>query len=112
MQRLNAHSLGALIALFERAVGFYGELVNVNAYHQPGVEAGKKAAAALLDLQSRLEMVMADQREHTLVELQSKLDLETAEPLYWILRHLCANRRHISAQGDWGNPESLVFIHD
>ena len=112
MQHLNAHSLGALIALFERAVGFYGELVNVNAYHQPGVEAGKKAAAALLDLQSRLEMVMADQREHTLVELQTKLELETAEPLYWILRHLCANRRHISAQGDWGNPESLIFIHD
>ena len=112
MQRLNAHSLGALIALFERAVGFYGELVNVNAYHQPGVEAGKKAAAALLDLQSRLEMVMADQREHTLAELQDKLALETAEPLYWILRHLCANRRHISAKGDWGQPESLVFIHD
>ena len=34
-----------LIALFERAVGFYAGLVNINAYHQPGVEAGKKAAA-------------------------------------------------------------------
>ena len=33
-----------LIALFERAVGFYASLINVNAYHQPGVEAGKKAA--------------------------------------------------------------------
>ncbi|HEX5175782.1 MAG TPA: glucose-6-phosphate isomerase, partial [Chthoniobacteraceae bacterium] len=28
--------VGALIALYERAVGFYGSLVNVNAYHQPG----------------------------------------------------------------------------
>jgi glucose-6-phosphate isomerase len=38
MRRFDARRLGALIALFERAVGFYGELVNVNAYHQPGVE--------------------------------------------------------------------------
>ncbi|MFZ9317553.1 MAG: glucose-6-phosphate isomerase [Vulcanococcus sp.] len=112
LQRLNAHSLGALIALFERAVGLYGELVNVNAYHQPGVEAGKKAAAALLDLQSNLEQVMADQREHTLLDLQQKMGLESPEPLYWILRHLCANRRHIDARGDWGQPETLVFIHD
>ncbi len=33
-----------MIALYERAVGFYATLVNINAYHQPGVEAGKKAA--------------------------------------------------------------------
>jgi glucose-6-phosphate isomerase len=26
-----------LIALYERAVGFYATLVDVNAYHQPGV---------------------------------------------------------------------------
>jgi glucose-6-phosphate isomerase len=37
----DAFSIGALIALYERAVGFYGSLVNINAYHQPGVEAGK-----------------------------------------------------------------------
>ena len=112
MQRLNEHSLGALIALFERAVGLYGELVNVNAYHQPGVEAGKKAAAALLDLQVRLEQCMADKREHTLAELQELMGLESPDPLYWILRHLCANRRHIDARGDWGRPDSLVFLHD
>src|SRR5438034_8783044 len=47
----NAFNIGALIALYERAVGFYGTLVNVNAYHQPGVEAGKKAATRLLQLQ-------------------------------------------------------------
>jgi glucose-6-phosphate isomerase len=62
MQKLDARSLGALIALFERAVGYYGELVNINAYHQPGVEAGKKAAAALLDLQARLEQAMGHKR--------------------------------------------------
>ena len=112
MQKLDARSLGALIALFERAVGYYGELVNVNAYHQPGVEAGKKAAAALLDLQSRLEQAMGQKRDHTLAELQQLMGLPSPEPLYWILRHLCANRRQITARGDWGKPESLVFTHD
>jgi glucose-6-phosphate isomerase len=40
--------VGGLIALFERAVGLYASLVGINAYHQPGVEAGKKAASAIL----------------------------------------------------------------
>src|SRR5258705_311182 len=44
-------TVGMLIALYERAVGFYATLVNVNAYHQPGVEAGKKAGASLVRLQ-------------------------------------------------------------
>jgi glucose-6-phosphate isomerase len=52
-------SVGALIALFERAVGIYADLVNINAYHQPGVEAGKKAAGQVLDLQLRLLTAMA-----------------------------------------------------
>ena len=41
--RVDAFQVGALIALYEHAVGFYGSLVRVNAYHQPGVEAGKKS---------------------------------------------------------------------
>src|SRR5207247_7598072 len=48
----NAFNIGALIALYERAVGFYGSLVNVNAYHQPGVDAGKKATALLLEFEA------------------------------------------------------------
>lgn len=38
----------------ERAVGLYAERLNLNAYHQPGVEAGKKAAAQALALQAQL----------------------------------------------------------
>ena len=44
------HTVGQLIGLFERAVSFYASLVHINAYHQPGVEAGKKAAGVFLDL--------------------------------------------------------------
>src|SRR5436309_4667084 len=50
---VNPSTVGALIALYERAVGFYGSLINVNAYDQPGVEAGKKAATRLLQLQKQ-----------------------------------------------------------
>ncbi len=51
---LDAHAMGAVIALFERAVGFYGSMLNINAYHQPGVEAGKRAARDLLALSRRI----------------------------------------------------------
>src|SRR4030095_16260483 len=50
---VDAQTVGKLIALYERAVGFYASLINVNAYHQPGVEAGRKAAAPVIDLQQR-----------------------------------------------------------
>jgi glucose-6-phosphate isomerase len=53
LPNVNARTVGSLIALFERAVGFYAVLVNINAYHQPGVEAGKKAAEAFMDFMSQ-----------------------------------------------------------
>jgi glucose-6-phosphate isomerase len=107
----NERSLGALVALFERAVGLYAELVDVNAYDQPGVEAGKKAAASILELQSQLEALLADGQPRTLSQLQEQLQLPSPEPLFWILRHLCANSRGFSATGDWGRPAELVFRH-
>lgn len=44
LPEVNEYYLGALVALFERAVSFYASFVKINAYDQPGVEAGKKAA--------------------------------------------------------------------
>lgn len=52
VERVDARTLGALIALYERAVGFYATWSGINAYHQPGVEAGKKAAAQVLEWQA------------------------------------------------------------
>jgi glucose-6-phosphate isomerase len=51
---MGPRTVGQLIALYERAVGFYASLVNINAYHQPGVEAGKKAAGEVLALQASM----------------------------------------------------------
>ena len=101
--------LGALIALFERAVGLYAELVNINAYDQPGVEAGKKAAAAILDLQGRLESALADGQPRSLGQLAAELGCDSPEPLFWILRHRCANHADLAVEGSWGDPAGLVF---
>ena len=109
LERFDERSLGALIALFERAVGLYGELINVNAYHQPGVEAGKKAAAEILSLQERLEHTLSGGQSRGLHDLQQALQLESPEPLFWILRHLCFNGRGYQASGNWGDPQSLRF---
>jgi glucose-6-phosphate isomerase len=99
--------LGALVALFERAVGLYAELVDVNAYDQPGVEAGKLAAAAVLDLQGRIEALLADGQSRSLDELAKELGTDSPEPVFWILRHLCANDAAYAVQGSWGQPASL-----
>jgi glucose-6-phosphate isomerase len=50
----SAMTVGMLIALFERAVGFYASLININAYHQPRVEAGKKAAGKVIEIQKKV----------------------------------------------------------
>jgi glucose-6-phosphate isomerase len=90
--RLDAASLGGLIALFERAVGFYAALVGINAYHQPGVEAGKKAAGALLALQERVIAAMLRWPGLTgAEEVAAELGADV-EAVYHLLVHLAANR--------------------
>lgn len=42
-------SVGALVMLYEIATAYMGELLGINAFDQPGVEAGKKIAKALLE---------------------------------------------------------------
>lgn len=107
--QVNARTVGALIALYERAVGFYGSLVNVNAYHQPGVEAGKKAAAAILDLQKQvLEVLQKEKTTLSLEEIAQKAGTpDQVEAIYKILRHLHANQRGVVLHGDFAQPNSL-----
>ena len=97
VERADAFSIGVLIALFERAVGFYGSLVNVNAYHQPGVEAGKKAAAGVLALQRKLLARLATDREARTAEGWAEAigEPEAAEDVHHLLVHLSANGRGV-----------------
>jgi len=99
-----------LIALYERAVGLYAFLVNVNAYHQPGVEAGKKAAASILNLQRQvLETLKNAAQPLELAMLAEKAGAaDEIETVYKIVRHLAANQRGVSMQGDRAKPSSLL----
>jgi glucose-6-phosphate isomerase len=99
----SARSVGMLIALYERTVGLYAQLVGVNAYHQPGVEAGKKAAAAILTLQGK---ILADLREKT-GEFRTAQRIATSagapddtEAVFKVLEHLAANPDHAVARRD------------
>ncbi|MEA5619719.1 glucose-6-phosphate isomerase [Cronbergia sp. UHCC 0137] len=108
--QVNARTVGALIALYERAVGLYASLVNVNAYHQPGVEAGKKAAAVILDLQKRvLEVLQTEKKALSITEVADKAGAANdVEAIYKILRHLHANHRGVVFTGDLAKPGSLT----
>ena len=72
VKNLNASTIGVLIALFERAVGYYANLVNINAYHQPGVEAGKKAAGAVIELQLEVLKYLQEKKGHALTHFRSQ----------------------------------------
>jgi glucose-6-phosphate isomerase len=87
---VNAFYVGALVALYERAVGFYAALVNINAYHQPGVEAGKKAATRVLELQASVRKVLDAGSGKTPDEIARELDADP-EDVFHPLRHLAAN---------------------
>ena len=91
---VSPHTVGMLIALYERAVGLYASLVNINAYHQPGVEAGKKAAASVLALQSKLVAALAARGAAGGTVEQLAADAgspDEAETAFKILEHLAAN---------------------
>jgi glucose-6-phosphate isomerase len=92
IQDVSPFSLGVLIALFERTVGFYASLVDINAYHQPGVEAGKKAAGAVIALQLRiLELLKQRQTALTVAQIAAALGSHDLETIFKICEHLSAN---------------------
>jgi glucose-6-phosphate isomerase len=95
---VNAFNVGALIALYERAVGFYASIVNINAYHQPGVEAGKKAATRVLQLQKRVAESLNVGPEKTAEEIARSLEADP-EDVFHILQHLAANDPAIRVTG-------------
>src|SRR5205809_757485 len=92
--RVDPFNIGVLIALYERAVGFYASLVNINAYDQPGVEAGKKAATKLLQLQKQVREKLAAGSGKTAEEIARSIDADP-EDVFHVLRHLASNDPHI-----------------
>jgi len=103
IRSLDAAHVGLLIALFERAVGLYASLVNVNAYHQPGVEAGKRAASEVLSMQA---LIINRLRERggdplTACELATEIGAGVdTEKVFLICQHLAATRGDIYCEAE------------
>lgn len=92
---LDSNTVGMLIALFERAVGFYASLVNINAYHQPGVEAGKKAAEKVVKIQRKVIGFLKSNlnQPFNAFEISKAIDQEDEiETVFKIIEHLAANK--------------------
>ena len=89
---VSARTIGILIGLYERVVGFYASLVGINAYHQPGVEAGKKAAGGVIALKLKLDAALksAAGKAQTAEALAAQVGGD-AELTFKILEHLAAN---------------------
>ncbi|MDX2187844.1 MAG: glucose-6-phosphate isomerase [Opitutaceae bacterium] len=89
---VSPYSIGMLIALYERAVGLYAFLVGINAYHQPGVEAGKKAAGGVIALKLKLAEALkaGGGLPLTAEELAANAGGD-AELAFKILEHMAAN---------------------
>lgn len=94
-------TIGKLIALYDRTVGFYASLVNINAYHQPGVEAGKKAASRILEIKSKILQVLDNGKAMTADEIASEIKLENEQEIVFkLLLHLESNSQwSVSSQG-------------
>lgn len=94
IDQVDAFHVGMLIALYERAVGLYATLTNLNAYHQPGVESGKKAAATVLQLQSLVFEYLAKNKgsEFTAEQIAAALERPAmGDVIFKLCQHLAAN---------------------
>ena len=91
---VNPVTIGVLIALYERAVGLYASLIGINAYHQPGVESGKKAATKILKIQQQILRALTERRKQsfTVDQIASMIpDQNEQEHVFKILERLSAN---------------------
>ena len=112
VDQVDARSIGQLIALFERAVGLYANLLNINAYHQPGVEAGKRAAGdALKVLRAATQSLASSPGQwKTVRTLTREIGLVgTEETVFKICLRLTRNGRLECAPHD--DPAEAKFRH-
>ena len=106
---LSSSSMGALVALFERALGLYAELINMNAYHQPGVD--KSVAAPVTNLQA---LVIAQLRRNpapqTAQEIASSIGQEDeVETVYKLLERLARDPKREVTMSDAPVPFTEKF---
>jgi glucose-6-phosphate isomerase len=94
LREVSPFTVGMLVALFERAVGLYASLININAYHQPGVQAGKLAADEVLKLQEKILTWLqkrAGKAQKLAVIAEGIKAAGEMETVFKICEHLAAN---------------------
>ena len=103
-------NLGALIALYERAVAIYAELIHINAFHQPGVQAYKLAAKGSLAVREKLFAALSGtSAAGTAAELAAQAGLadQVAEVAGWLDRAAAnpaeyqVERKYSAQASDW-----------
>ena len=104
---ISVFELGQIIALYERAVAVYAEFININAFHQPGVQAYKLAAKAALALRESVLKSLAENPDFTgsAAEFAAKADLAGQEiEIAGILDRAAVNGEYVTrcnSNGNW-----------
>jgi glucose-6-phosphate isomerase len=113
---ITVFELGQIIALYERAVAIYAEFININAFHQPGVQAYKLASKDVIKLLTNLEDKLAKLGAFsgTVSEFVAKLELTDNEfELDGILAKLAMNaeRRDLAfgISRTWNNDKGWIY---
>ena len=87
--------------------------MNINAYHQPGVEAGKRAAEQVIAAQSQILSYLSDHvgKEFSSEALAAVLSDAASDPetVYRILMHLSANPDRRIRRNAGCCPKSIQF---
>jgi len=112
IKEVSAHSVGALIALFERSVSYYASIVNINAYHQPGVEAGKKAAATVILIQNQVVGLLSKKTAQSLTATEIAKEIgfpDEIELVFKICNHLSSNPESKIMKTGSGSPSQDTF---
>ena len=92
----DAYNVGQLIALFERSVGIYAQLIHINAYHQPAVEFGKKAANSLIKLKNDCVAKLSETGKAMTAQEMGEMIGGEATDIFRLMNHLAANDSSIS----------------
>ena len=101
LNEVTPYTVGTLIALFERAVSYYASMININAYHQPGVESGKKAAANVISIQNKTLSFLSSNATRSFKAAEIAKQIGTADEIELVFK-ICT---HLSA-----NPSSRVSL--
>ncbi|MBQ9827618.1 MAG: glucose-6-phosphate isomerase, partial [Lachnospiraceae bacterium] len=95
---VDAYNIGQLIALFERAVGIYAAMIDINAYDQPAVEFGKKAAGGIIDAAVKARKLLGDTGEALTCEEIAEKNGDDPDDIFRIMLHMAANRDDIAME--------------